>query len=198
VSAAWDLLLLEHTIVHARVIGDSAGSAADPLAGDLPDESLRRRPHGLNSVAWCLYHTARSEDVGVNRFVAGQAELYDLEDWAPRLALAHRHTGAGMTDAEVDELSAHVDLDALKAYRLAVGRRTRAMLPQLDTFPLGDVVDPALVEARVVDGTAHPALPPDAVRRAWAGRSRGWFLFLAAGHNLMHLGEAITIRSCLA
>ena len=196
-SAAWDLLLVEHTIVHAPAAGNPDALARDPFALDLPDADLRRRPHGLNSVAWCLYHTARSEDVGVNRFVVGQPELFDEEDWIARLGVPHRHTGAGMTDPEVDDLSARIDLDALKAYRLAVGRRTRAVIPRLDAFPLADLVDPALVDACVADGTAHPALPPHAVRRSWAGRTRGWFLFLAGGHNLMHLGEAVTIRSRL-
>jgi hypothetical protein len=194
---ALELLLFEHTITHARAVGQPDGSTVDPFALELPDELLRARPHGLNSVAWNLHHTARSEDIGLSRFVVGQPELFDEEGWGARLGVAHRHNGAGMTDAEVDELSARIDLDALKAYRLAVGRRTRALLPTLNAEPLQATVDPALVDLALADGSVHPAIPPEAIRRSWGARKRGWFLFMAGGHNLQHLGETITIRSRL-
>ena len=197
-ATAWELLLFEHALTHARAVAAPDGSTVDPFALELPDELLRARPYGLNSVAWNLYHTARSEDIGISRFVAGQPETFDEESWAARLGVAFRHNGSGMNDAEVDELSAQIDLDALKAYRLTVGRRTRALLPMLDAAPLQEIVDPALVELAITDGTAHPAIPPEGIRRSWGGRKRGWFLFMAAGHNMQHLGETITIRSRLS
>jgi hypothetical protein len=196
-ALALDLLVFEHTLAHARAVGDPDGSTIDPFALELPDDFLRGRPHGLNSVAWNLYHTARSEDIGVNRFVVGQPELFDEEGWGARLGVAFRHTGSAMTDPEVDDLSARIDLGALKAYRLAVGRRTRALLPALHPERLQAVVDPALVEVALADGSAHPAIPADAIRRSWGGRKRSWFLYLAGGHNLQHLGETVTIRSRL-
>jgi hypothetical protein len=100
-----------------------------------------------------------------------------------------------MSDPEVDELSRSVDVTALKAYRLAVGRRTRALPPKLEPELLGQPVDPALIELALADGTSHPTIPAPALRRSWGRRTRGWFLFMAGGHNMWHLGEAITIRS---
>ena len=44
--------------------------AIDRLFDRLSEEQLRCRPHPvLNSVAWVVWHIARAEDVGVNRFV---------------------------------------------------------------------------------------------------------------------------------
>ena len=33
------------------------------LLDGLTDEQLRQRPHGVNSIAWLLWHLARCEDV---------------------------------------------------------------------------------------------------------------------------------------
>ncbi len=43
-------------------------SMTDRLFANLSDAQLRARPHGQNSIAWRLWHVARAEDLGVNRF----------------------------------------------------------------------------------------------------------------------------------
>ena len=127
-----DLFLAEHALVHAPAALDPDGPTDDPFARGLSEAQVRRRPNGLNSVAWNLFHTARSEDIGMHVLLAGRPALADEEGWLPRLGVAVRHNGAGMDDAEVDALSAQVDVAALLAYRLAVGRRTRELLPSFD------------------------------------------------------------------
>ena len=83
------------------------------LLDGLTDEQLRQRPHGVNSIAWLLWHLARCEDVGVNRLVVDRPQLLDDEGWLARLGVPRRDIGTGMTS---DELSARVDLAALRDY----------------------------------------------------------------------------------
>ena len=47
----------------------------DDLLDALSDEQIRARPHGLNSIAWLLWHGARVEGVAVNRFVADRPQV---------------------------------------------------------------------------------------------------------------------------
>jgi hypothetical protein len=39
------------------------------MLGGLADDDMRRRPEGMNSLAWILWHVARAEDVAVNLVV---------------------------------------------------------------------------------------------------------------------------------
>jgi len=53
---------------HANIHGMNARR----LFSELDDAGLRARPQpDLNSVAWCVWHMARCEDVGVNPVVRG-------------------------------------------------------------------------------------------------------------------------------
>lgn len=105
---AINFLLVRYGDLHRGLIGD--------LLGKLSEAQVRGRPHpGVNTVAWLLWHTARVEDVGVNRFIADRPQV--LEDrWLDRLGVPRRDVGTGMNDAEVDDLSARIDLQALRGH----------------------------------------------------------------------------------
>src|SRR2546426_12437985 len=74
---------------------------------DLDDGLWRRRPHGLNSIAWLVWHVARFEDVAVNRFVGDQPQGLDdpTARWPERMRAPWRHWGTFMTPAQVAGLS---------------------------------------------------------------------------------------------
>ena len=111
--------------------GDLHAGLVDGLLGKLPEAHLRARPHpGVNTVAWLLWHAARIEDVAVNRFLADRPQVLD-DGWLERLGVARRDVGTGMSDAEVDELSARIDLQALRGYWDAVSARTLALVETL-------------------------------------------------------------------
>ncbi len=192
-----DLFFAEHALTHAPAVAQPDGSTDDPFVRGLGVEQLRLRPAGLNSVAWNLFHVARTEDVAFNLLIGGQAQLLDEEDWLPGLNLRCRDNGAGMNGDEVSDLTARVDLAALRAYRLAVGRRTRAVAAALTRDELAEPVPMARVEESIAQGVVNPRIPRAAIERSWGNRTKGWFLFLGAGHNLWHYGEVQTIRSLI-
>ena len=91
----------------------------------------------MNSIAWLLWHMARTEDVGLSVFISCRPQLADDEDWFSRLNVARRDIGTGMTDAEVRRLSAEIDLRALDAYWDAITRRTQRIVRELDPAGAG-------------------------------------------------------------
>ena len=125
---ARDLFLNQHALTHTAVVGGNKMSAAERTFSGLTDEQMRVRPReDLNSLAWLLWHIARTEDTMVNRVLAGRAQVFD-DSWMKRLGISRRDFGTGMTSAEVTELTRQIDLGALREYRDAVGWRTREVV----------------------------------------------------------------------
>src|SRR5262245_61852873 len=160
------------------------------LLSGLPEAQLRSRPQpGVNTIVWLLWHSARIEDLCVNRFLADRPQV--LDEWHERLGAGRRDVGTGMSDAEVDALSAGIDLEALRGYWNAVSGRTLGLA---ESFRGSDL--DAVVPAERVTGVvrAEGAVAPGAewLTEFWAGgRSRAWVLAQTALlHPYGHYYEA--------
>lgn len=159
-------------------------------------EQMRERPHAkVNSIAWNLWHMARTEDAGVNRFVVDGVQVLDEEPWMARMNVPWRHHGSEMTLAEVDELSQRIDLAALRAYMEAVEVRTREIVPTLDVAELDGVMEEARVRQIVIDeGLAH--VDAEGFVANYTGWSKGKCLFtFGLTHPFQHVGEIGVIAS---
>jgi len=171
--------------------GDIHRGLVDGLLSGLPEAQLRARPHpGVNTIAWLLWHSARIEDVAVNRFLADRPQVLD-EGWVERLGVARRDVGTGMSDAEVDELSARIDLQALRGYGDAMSARTLALVETLRGSDLEAMVPGERVTSVV---RSEGAVAPGAewLTEFWAGgRTRAWILAQTALlHPYGHYYEA--------
>ena len=165
---AVDFFLLRYETLHRTLLDD--------LLQGLTDAQVRGRPHpGVNTIAWLIWHAARIEDVGVNRFVVDDVQVID-GGWLGRLGVDRRDVGTGMTDAEVDALSARIDLAALRGYWEALTRRTLEVAATLRGQDLGAVV-PADRVKRVSADEGAVAPGAEWLTEFWANRrTRGWLL----------------------
>ncbi len=192
---AVDLFLLEHARTHSAALGtDAPLSVEDVLLRGLTDDQLRTSPQpGLNSIAWVLWHVARTEDVGVNAVLAGRQQVLDEEGWSERLGLSRRDIGTGMGDEEVAGLGARINVAALRAYRVAVARRTRAVAQALTPGQLDELVDTERLGRAPTEG----AFAENAtwVGTFWEGKTVGWLLTqIGVAHSIWHLGEAGVLK----
>ena len=185
-------------MVHTAAVSDGEGewSLADQIVSGLSEEQLRTCPRpGMNSIAWLLWHTARTEDVTMNLLVAEGPQVLDA-GWLTRLKLTRRDIGTAMTDDDVADVSGKVDIPSLFAYREAVGRRTREIARAIRPEELDIIID----EARIKVITEAGALAEEAYRvaRFWHGKTKRFmFNMPASGHQFMHLSEALTTRRAL-
>src|SRR2546422_6855967 len=165
---AIDFFLIRYNELHARL--------TDDLLSGLSDAQVRGRPHpGVNTVAWLLWHAARVEDVGMNRFVGDRPQVLD-EGWRERLGVARRDVGTGMSDAEVDDLSARIDLEALRGYWDAVTRRTPDIVQSLRGSDLETIVAADRVK-HVAQAEGAVAAGAEWLTEFWASkRTRAWVL----------------------
>jgi hypothetical protein len=189
------MFLRSHAIVHELGVGPAEGdfSVGHARFRGLSEEQLRARPQGWNSIAWLYWHMARTEDVAVNVMAARHAQVLDAGGWPARLRVARRDIGTGMSDDEVAALSAEVDLEALRAYRAAVGRQTQAVARELPPEAWEEPVG----RETAAEALRQGAFAPEAewVAAFWQERTRGWFLYWGAVlHNMLHLGQAGWVR----
>jgi hypothetical protein len=191
---ARDLLLDEHARMHATSVTGEKGTLAERTFGGLTDEQMRARPReDLNSLAWLMWHIARAEDIFSNIILSGRDQVVD-DGWLARLKISRRDFGIGMTKPEVAELTAKVDVTALRDYRDAVGRRTQEIIRGFGPSDWqGELQAPALEKAAALGCSGAKG---ELVAKAFTGRPRiGVLGGLLVTHAAMHMGEAQTVRT---
>ena len=185
----------QHARLHAAEVAAGASFADRILAGLTDDQMRLRAAKGMNSLAWLLWHMARTEDVSVNRVITDGRQVFD-ESWASRLGVSRSDIGTGMTDEEVAELTEQIDVAAARAYRSAVGRQTREVVQAVAPAAWAETVGPGDVARAQCDGAIGPRA--GWLVDLWQNHSRAARLgTVGIMHNALHLGEAQTLRSVL-
>jgi hypothetical protein len=164
------------------------------IAVHVPADRWRERAGaGGSSIAWLVLHTAWHEDLAMRAAVQGADPL--MATWRADLGLEKVPPAGGLGESEQDDITAAVDLDALRAYAGAVHDETSGWLGAADLGALDDVPPAGARIADLADVT------PDAVpwlHSMWDGKPAAWFLqWEAVGHVQGHLGEMISVRSRL-
>jgi DinB superfamily len=191
---ARDLFLDQHAAMHSVTVGGNTMSAAERTFTGLTDEQMRVRPReDLNSLAWLMWHIARAEDIFVNALLAGGPQVLDSA-WKKRLGVDRDDFGIGMATAEVTALTGQVDPGALRAYRDAVGLRTRELVSAFKPQDWQGAVAAEAVERAAAAGAFGARTAQ--FSKALPGRPRATMLSgIALIHSAGHMGEAATIRT---
>ncbi len=189
------LFMRVHAQLHAAQVSQSGEwSYEDAILNDMPEAQIRRIPQNEgHSIAWIFWHLARIEDAAMNLLVAGTPQVLHQGGWLVRMGVTQRDSGNEMSADEVVHLSATVDIGELRAYRAAVGRRTREIVAELQPDDLKQMVDPVRLQ-RVMDEAALVEAA-SGIRDYWGKRNiAGLLLMPATRHNLVHLNEAQRLK----
>ena len=192
---AQDLAPRQHAQVHASAVSQSGlFSFEDEVLDGLGEEQLRSRPGDEpNSIAWLLWHSARIEDVTTNLLIAGRPQVVEREGWLSRLKISAQDVGTGMGDTQVSLVTSQIDLDALRAYRQAVGGSTRQILLTLAPEHLHRSVDPARIELLLASGILGQGA--EQLAEIWGSWKVGDLVRQPAiRHSFVHLQEAKEIK----
>jgi hypothetical protein len=192
---AMALFMIQHAMVHAEKMSHSGiWSFEDEILDDLSESQMRLTPKdNQHSIAWILWHLSRIEDVTMNILVAGSPQVLLSENWFERMEVGTQSTGNGMSAANIMELSAKINLEVLRSYRLSVGCRTRTIAKQLCPEDLKRKVSPSrlqqIVKEQAVDVENRDLLD------YWSNLTvSGLLLMPPTRHNFIHLNEAQRIR----
>lgn len=189
------MFLDQHAMLHsARMTQTESWSFEDTIFEGMTDEQLRRIPLNCeHSVVWCIWHIARIEDIAMNILVAGNPQVQYQKNWLEHMNLTVQHSGNAMDEAAVADLSNAIDIEALRAYRVAVGRGTREIVKSLQPEDVKQKVEPARI--RTVMDVGALVEPAHEIADYWSRRTiAGLLLMPASRHLLVHLNEALTLK----
>jgi DinB superfamily len=192
---AVELFLSQHAMVYpAQMSGCGLWSLEDEVWQSLSEAGARRIPsRGEHSIAWLIWHATRCEDITLNLLVAGSPQVLHRDGWQEKLKITACDTGSAMSVEAIAAFSAMIDLDALRSYRLAVGRRTEAIVRQTLPGAFKQKVDPARVQRVLEEGAvveeAHWLID------YWGSRTIAGLLTMpATRHPFVHLNEAMRVK----
>jgi hypothetical protein len=180
-----------HSQLHSQhVTPHITWSYEDLLLDGLSEAKFRKIPEGQeHSLAWIVWHLTRVEDVTMNLLVAGRDQVFEKEGWQEKTRSPFKHTGNG-TGLEVAEaLSAVVDINALHAYRVAVGLATQEIVRSLTLADFKRKVSQENVQRLLSQGAVLPAGME--VVDYWRRRDvAGLLLMPPTRHTIVHWNEA--------
>jgi hypothetical protein len=191
---AIELFLSQHAVLHASEMAQTGfATFEDEIWLGLSEAAARVIPkRAEHSIAWNFWHLARIEDVTMNLLVADTPQLFEADGWLRRLGVVDKDTGNAMSEQRIAEISAKVDLEALRSYRTAVGRRTREIVQGLQPGDLKKKVDPERLQRVLAEGAVEPAAM--GLIKYWGGRTcAGLLLMPPTRHNFVHLNEALKL-----
>lgn len=157
----------------------------------VPADKLLVRPDGVgNSIAWLVWHMARTEDFVINSLIRRTPQLFT--EWSDRLGGDYRN-GTGFSDEEVAGFD--VDVVTLDAYWEAVADATSFWLTGVEPAALDEVPD---LDAAVEGLPALTTHLDSAMIDLWRGRAAAYLIGAPIiAHGYMHVGEMVAIRGRL-
>ena len=160
----------------------------------LTEEQMRLCPNNLNSIAWMLWHLSRCEDVGINRIVCENQQVFDENNWADKLNVSRRDIGTSMTFQEVIDLSSQINIKALLNYYLEVTNKVQSEIENIKSEELNKIPSINFLNKVLFDEGAL-SKNSEWVAEHYSNKTKGWFLgHLGLTHSKGHLGQILFIR----
>lgn len=154
------------------------------------------RPPGMNSIAYSLWHSARTQDLVINTLVRARDQRYHA-GWDEKVGLRTMEVGLDFSSEEVDALGRSVDVDALYGYWHDVRTDIGQWLSGVDDDELARVPD---IDARLaaVPGALRSEGQSLYVPELFRGKPVSFYIqWEPLFHANLHCGELFEIRSAL-
>ena len=187
---AIEIFMSHHAMVHtAQLHPGGTWSFQDQVLSGLTEEQMRCIPKGSShSVAWTIWHIARIEDVTMNLLLAGSPQVFHSGHWLNKLGITFVDVGTEMPTQDIVTLSQAINLKALLAYRLAVGRRTRQLVRHSSPDELGQLPAPERLKRITQEGAVRDKAAW--LLDYWGGHPNSNLLLMpATRHGFVHLNQ---------
>jgi hypothetical protein len=190
--------LEQHSMVHSsEMSGINAETFEDELWKDLDDTTFRAAI-GVKgrTIAYGIWHSTRIEDITMNILVADSNKVIDSDSWIARINSNIYDTGNAMNADEVFEFSSNINMQELRKYRIAVGRRTRDIVQGLKPAELKRKFDDVRLSKILDIGAVSKSEAASWLVDFWGRKNvAGILLMPATRHHVVHINESLGAKS---
>ncbi len=199
-SHAMQTCLKLHSLLHlSEMSGSHTVTFEDELWDGLTEEMFYQMPLKRDAtIAWCLWHLSRIEDITTNLLIHKTDQLFMRGDWQTKMGVSVVDTGNIMTDEEIISFSKSVNIEQLKNYRMAVGRNTREIIKALQPCDLKRKPDKASLQRILHEGSVLNEEGSKWLIGFWGGKTVAGLLQVPVTlHHTMHIKEGLRIKEKL-
>ncbi len=188
------LILELHSMVYTSAMsGTNQTTFEDQLWNGVDEDIIRTSVNKKGrTILYGIWHSARIEDITMNLLVAGTDQLFEKDNWLSKINSPIRHTGNSLNADKIRQMSLQLNIDQLKAYRIAVGRNSEAIIRALNAWEMKRKIHKENLQ-RILDEQAV-----DNVDSAnwlidfWSRKDvAGIILMPCLRHQLVHLNESM-------
>lgn len=191
------LCLQQHAMVHASVVSQwEQATFEDELWKNLDETRFRTFVnHDHGTIARNMYHATRIEDICMNLLIKEDQQVFN-NNWKERLNITITDTGNAMTEEEVIALSNSINMQELKNYRIAVGKKTQELIRSLSFTDLKQKPSAQQLNAVLAQGAVLDVEGANWLIGFWKRKTvAGLLLMPATRHNLVHINQSKRIKN---
>lgn len=196
-ESAIELALRMHAMVHFKSMlpNNPMITFWDDIWCGLTDEQLAIMPSRRdNTIAWCLWHITRIEDIVSNLLIDQGNQIFN-EQWKADLNVSISDTGNAMTDSEMLSFSQQVNKQQLVRYSNTVGLQTQTIIRSLTADKLKLKPTSESLERIIEEGALINHKNSIWLKDFWGKKTiAGLVLLPLTRHHVMHLNEAVSMR----
>ncbi len=185
-----------HSMVHvSQMCGSNQFTFEDNLWDGL-DDSIAKTAVNIKgrTVTYGIWHSTRIEDITVNLLINNSSQVLDTS-WMKKINSSILDTGNQLSNDEILTFSRQININELKNYRIAVGRRTQKTIKNLQFSDFKRKFSKTTLD-RIFQEKAV-ARHPDAewLIDFWGRKDVSGILFMpATRHNLVHINESLQAK----
>ncbi len=190
------LLIGLHAMLHvSEISGRGHATLEDEIWDGLEEQAFRSIPgNQAHSVAWCLWHNTRIEDITVNILISNSPQVISQDNWMTKINAGASDTGNSMSPEEIARLSSRLNMREFKNYRMAVGRRTQEVIKSLTFSDLKRKMLPASLQRIYDEGAVLETEGASWLVDFWGRKNvAGLLLMPVTRHQPTHLNECLKL-----
>lgn len=192
-----NLLLELHSMVHTSEMSDTGIiTYEDELWKELNEDTFTTLlPNKDTTIAWNIWHITRIEDITSNILIADENQVINSDNWLEKMNVRICDTGNAMTNEEIASFSSNINMEALRKYRIAVGRKSRDIIGKLKYEDLKKKIEAARIQRILREGGVTDQENSIWLLDFWGKKNVAGILQMpTTRHQIVHINDSLKIK----
>lgn len=181
----------------SKLTGKISTSFEDALFDGLTEKVARTAVNKKGrTILYGVWHSTRIEDMTMNLLVAKTSQVYVRERFKDAIRAGIDHTGNSLSAGEILIMSAKIDIDALRAYRLKVGVESQKIIQSLEFSDIKKKVAIKNIERIRAEGGVDDVPAANWLLDFWSKKNvEGILMMPACRHHIVHFNENFAAKA---